>query len=294
MPDVFVAKDDPQENDVVMHKRTPLPSDQQSTQQIPQTPVAQQEIAQESTLDEKPTEENQDLVQKQKIVLEREVPLTQVEKNAPPPVRESEITSEILVDDAERRNGIPLFTSFWQNPQGVYFDTQEANEHILLFLRRHFVTNIPWIFMTIIFLFLPIVVNYLVKVTNFSLAVFPAPFLSASLIMYYLVVLTAGFLRFLGWYFNISLITARRVMDIELKDLVYKKISATKISLVQDVNYQQTGTIRTVFNYGDVLVQTAGATDNFFINAVPRPEVVVQVLEALIGRGTEEKDNATL
>lgn len=83
-------------------------------------------------------------------------------------------------------------------------------------------------------------------------------------------------------------------MDIELKDLVYKKISATKISLVQDVNYQQAGTIRTIFNYGDILVQTAGATDNFFVNAVPKPEVVVEVMETLIGKGTEEKENAPL
>lgn len=42
----------------------------------------------------------------------------------------------------ERR---PL-ASFLMRPHGVSFETREDEEQIILFLRKHFVTNIPWIF----------------------------------------------------------------------------------------------------------------------------------------------------
>lgn len=195
---------------------------------------------------------------------------------------------------SEKGSMIPLLTSFWQNPRGVYFDTQEANEHILLFLRRHFITNVPWIFVTVILVFLPPVVSMLLNTTHSAITFLPGPFVFALVWMYYLVVGTNAFLHFLDWYYNISLITQRRVMDVELKDLVYKKISATKISLVQDINYVQSGTIRSIFDYGEVLIQTAGTQENFYVNSVPKPEVVVRVVESLIGKGREDNDNAPL
>jgi hypothetical protein len=41
------------------------------------------------------------------------------------------------------------------------------------------------------------------------------------------------------------------------------------------------GAIRTIFNYGDVLVQTAGEVPNFDFLAVPNPDKVVKVLQEL-------------
>jgi hypothetical protein len=90
---------------------------------------------------------------------------------------------------------------------------------------------------------------------------------------------------FITWYFNVSLVTSIRVMDVVFSNLVYKNVSATKIDLVQDVNYSQIGVFRTFFDYGDVMVQTAGTLDNFVFEAVPQPENVVHIIEDLIGKG---------
>lgn len=202
MPDVFVATDKPSEEGVIMHKRTPLSpiaeneEKQQNTnaQNLPSTPISAKE---DSLLEEKKNEVQESPFnspeQKTTTRIYVKDPDYQQNKNSLPA---GDSPSEILADDQERRNGMPLFTSFWQNPQGVYFDTQEANEHILLFLRRHFITNLPWIFTTVLFLFLPFGVNYLVRATSFSLAVFPIQFVTASIFMYYLLVISAGFLRF--------------------------------------------------------------------------------------------------
>lgn len=284
MPDVFNSEDE-NKNDVIMHKRVPLPNPAKSEEFVlPSSP----EVI-ESAVD-----------QPSKTVIAESSPLSPVAKED---IKEGEVVTDVasqekqspfpnsaLFEGEEKRNAaIPLFTSFWQNPQGVYFDTQEANEHILLFLRRHFITNIPWIFVSILFsLALPLAA-YVIAITNYQFTLFPPSILHLGIFAYYLIIFTYAYLHFLDWYYNISLITAKRVMDIEMKDLVYKKISATKISLVQDVNYQQTGAIRTVFNYGEVLIQTAGAEDNFYINAVPKPEVVVRIVEELIGKRRDDE-----
>ncbi len=283
MPDVFVAPDENKDS-VVMHKRSPMPSpstvilESSKSSQVP--PVEKQTIRKSIPDEQKkttiPSSKNEP------VVLPHEQQIT------------FNPTIDLSIGSEERRNAIPLFASFWQNPHGVYFDTQEANEHILLFLRRHFITNLGWIFYTVLLACLPPVVSYIFNRINYPINFLPQIFMAAIVAMYYLILTTSAYLHFLDWYYNISLITPKRVLDIELKDLVYKKISATKISLVQDINYTQTGTIRTLFNFGEVLIQTAGTQDNFYVNSVPRPEVVVRIVEELIGKGREDKDNATL
>ena len=69
-------------------------------------------------------------------------------------------------------NKMPLgmFTSFCENPDGITFNTQEKDEQISLLLRRHFVTNIPWIFITIILIVFPFFLPFL---TPFLKSIFP-------------------------------------------------------------------------------------------------------------------------
>ncbi len=50
---------------------------------------------------------------------------------------------------------------------------------------------------------------------------------------------------------------------------------------IEDVTYKMGGVIRTLFNYGDVLIQTAAEVTNFDFLAVPYPDKVVKVLQDL-------------
>lgn len=197
-----------------------------------------------------------------------------------------------LINDSipapKKENHFHSLASFCQNPSAIGFQTQEQDETILLFLRRHFVTNIPWIITTIFFLILPFILNIVFTITNFSLSFLPPGFIIVFIAFYYLIVFAYGFVSFFTWYYNISFITNKRVVDIDFKDVVYKNIAATKLSQVEDVSFSQVGVIRSVFDYGDVLIQTAATIDNFDLLAVPKPEKVVQIVEALIGRKRNE------
>lgn len=203
----------------------------------------------------------------------------------------ADVTQPISVQTTQP-SPMHFFTAFKEMPARVCFQTQEANEIILLFLRKSFITNIPWIFSAILFSLIPILFIYAIQISLAPLSSLPPNDAMVLIIFYYIVLATIVFINFITWYFNVMLITTERVIEVNFTDLVYKNIAETKITLVQDVSYTQVGVIRAVFDYGDVLIQTAGALDNFDFKAVPRPAQVVQIIESLIGK--EKEANAPL
>ncbi len=176
------------------------------------------------------------------------------------------------------------FASFCDHPEGIFFENQEANEEVLLFLRRHFITNIPWIATTIILLILPPLLIFVIQFLPTFLSSLPPEFGTILLYIYYLLVFNFAFMEFVTWYFNISLVTQKRIVDIDFSDLLYHDVAITKLSLVEDTNYNQIGFIRSLFNYGDVFVQTAGEKLHFDFLAVPKPRKVIDIIQSLIGR----------
>jgi methyl-accepting chemotaxis protein len=59
--------------------------------------------------------------------------------------------------------------------------------------------------------------------------------------------------------------------------------------MVQDVSADKSGFLRTVFDFGDVIIQTAGENPNFTFEGVPHPEQVVdQIQRSVAGREDRE------
>lgn len=174
------------------------------------------------------------------------------------------------------------FASFCSHPN-VSFRNQEPDEKILLLLRAHFITNILWIITALILAFIPIGIGVLgIDIRSF-LSFFPERYFLVLTIFYYLLILTYALVNFITWYYNVFLVTQRRIVDIDFSDIVYHNVALTKLSLVEDVHYTQIGFIASLFNFGDLFVQTAGELKNFEALKVPRPNDAVNIIENLIG-----------
>lgn len=167
------------------------------------------------------------------------------------------------------------------NPARVYFQNQDQDEQIILLLRRHWVTNLGWIFTGFLMLFLPSLVTIFVSFLNLSLQISPAIFWVGR-IFWYLVTFGYLFINFLIWYFNAHLVTNKRAVDIDFHNLTYKDVSTTRIELIQDVTFKVGGVIRHLFDYGDVFIQTAGTEPNFEFQAVPKPAFVADKISDLM------------
>ncbi len=177
-------------------------------------------------------------------------------------------------------NHAHMLSAFCEYPLGIYFANQQKDEEVLLLLRRHFVTNTFWIIITVALSLLPII-GILLRFNLTFLNVSPIT-IFFYLSLYYMIILAFAFVQFLSWYYNISLVTTKRIVDIDFYGLLYKNVAATTISNIEDINYSQVGALRSFFDYGDVVVQTAGTISHFDFTAVPHPQKVVRIIEGLI------------
>lgn len=185
----------------------------------------------------------------------------------------------------EHQSAIPLAALIFR-PKNLRFETQEKEEKIALLVRRHPVTNLPWMAILFLILILPSIVSRV-----FSLAFIPANYRLMVSICWYLFSFAFAFERFLTWFFNVDLITDERVVDIDFPTLLYRNIKETKIDKIQDINLKTGGYVRSLFDFGDVLIQTAGAIPEICFEAVPKPEIISQILNDLMLEEEQEKLN---
>ena len=170
-------------------------------------------------------------------------------------------------------------TSFAVNPDGVRFETQEEEERVILFLRQHIIVNVPWVVVAIILVFAPsFLIPLLIQNVPFSIP--PSYFLVGTLAWY---LATVGFIltNFLRWFFNIYIVTNERIVDIDFYYLLFKRFSQAELEKIQDISYSTGGVFATVFNYGEVMVETAGEAPNLEFVAVPRPDIVVETIRSI-------------
>lgn len=186
--------------------------------------------------------------------------------------------ADLYVSESEERESRSLnpLSAYVAHPSRAHFATQEEKEKIILLLRKHWITNLSWFFLAIICFFAPLALRVF-PIIEFL----PERYQLMSVIMWYLLLTAFIFEKFLTWFFNVYLVTDERLVDVDFYNLIYKQITEAKIDKIQDITFRVGGVVRSLFNYGDVLVQTAGAEPNLEFEAVPNPEKVVKVLQAL-------------
>lgn len=191
------------------------------------------------------------------------------------PKKKAGTVEEKLAKEFDKQKRNPL-ASFAVRPK-VKFETQEKKEKVILLLRRHPITNLHWILKATGMFLVPILVSQI-----FPLEAAPPDYLLIGAIFWYLLSFAYAFEQFLSWLFNVNIITDERVVDVDFPSILYKDITVTKIDQVQDVNIKTGGYIRSLFNFGDVVIQTAGAIPEICFEAIPNPGRVVVVLNDLM------------
>ncbi|MEX2013190.1 MAG: hypothetical protein WD967_02195, partial [Candidatus Levyibacteriota bacterium] len=178
--------------------------------------------------------------------------------------------------------------AYCTHPSNISFENQEPDEEILLFLRRHFITSVPWILLTALLIFIPPLLAILLSTVNISSFAIPGEFILIITIFYYLAIVMYVFVQFIGWFYDIGIVTQKRVIDLDYSDIIHHDVAVTKLSLIQDINYIQTGLLRSFFNFGNVFLQTAGNNPNFDFLGIPKPGNAVHLIQDLIGKGPHE------
>lgn len=175
-------------------------------------------------------------------------------------------------------------SAFLFMPEDVRFETQTAGEVVLLLLRKHWITNMLWIISSVLLLIAPLFLYPLIVYSGLLPSDTPRSYITLVILVWYLATFSYTFVEFLLWYFTVSIITDERIVDIDFSNILNKKYSETRINRIEDVTMRTGGSIRALFDYGDVIVQTAAEQVQFVFEAVPHPERVVRLLNELMDK----------
>jgi len=178
------------------------------------------------------------------------------------------------------RNETPsdkCLTAFVPKPKKLSLDVLAKDEHIILLLRQHPVTQFRVLFIVIFMIFLPLLFSG-AGIFDFL----PGMYRFASVIGWYM--LTTGLVieSFLKWFYRVYIITDERIIDVDFLSMIYKDVSTTKIDKIEDVTSKSTGFLASMIDYGTIIIQTAATKQELQFESVPHPSKVTALLNDLI------------
>lgn len=185
-----------------------------------------------------------------------------------------EVVDEVLekVGEEPRR---AMLGAFCVRPD-QRFTTQQDDEEIVLLLRAHPITNAGWVLIVILTLILPGVI-----LGTGVFAAVPGKFILVGKLVWYLVTLMYAMERFMFWYYSVFIVTNERVVDIDFDNLMYRQITYANLNHIEEPEETTGGFIRSMFQYGDVVVTTASEKPTLEASAVPYPDKVVDIISRL-------------
>ena len=190
--------------------------------------------------------------------------------------------SEVMKHEHSSDN---FFRTFIPKPKHIHISIQDKDEKIVLVLRQHWITQLSKLVLLLVaFILVPTILQF----AGFMDAL-PRQFAHAFNI--FLIVLACGlFTRsFLIWFFNVYVVTDERVIDFDFASMIYHNISSAKIENIEDVTARSTGPLAAIFDYGTILIQTAGEETEFEFENVPQPAKVTKLINELILEEEREK-----
>ncbi len=217
----------------------------------------------------------------------------QPEKDRKPSAKKAPTLQSIAQKPKAEQQSVGIFSAYIEHPKGVTFVNQEDDEIVILFLRRHFVTNVPWITYTILLFLVPPVFFALLRLSNISISGFPQGLIVSVIAFYYLIVLGFAFGKFVSWFYNIGLVTNKRIVDLDSSNILSHNTSTANFNEIVDVKFLQRGFFQSFFDYGDVQIQTEALHANFEFDAAPKPAKVENIISDLRAAMKGEKNGTS-
>lgn len=175
-----------------------------------------------------------------------------------------------------------IFPAFFDRPDKMRFADQEEDEKIELLLRRHFITNFPWIFLTFLGVFaVPVVLGFRGLFADFGIEKMPLEITVSFIILWYLFLAAYFFSKLLHWYFNIYIVTNKHLVDINFHNLLNRDFTEVRLDDIQSSKSHIKGIIGSLFHFGDVVIETAAERQNITFDGVPRPDFVKERIQDL-------------
>lgn len=165
-----------------------------------------------------------------------------------------------------------------------HLPNQRPDEHVILFLRRHWFALLAIAAAFILLVGIPLLVSwyFIETVENWIAHPVIGPLLVIIGSIYFLSIWLFAFLEFTDYYLDTWIITNERIINIEQEGLFNRTASELDLAAVQDTTAEIRGIVQTLFTYGQVYVQTAGEKGRFHFKNIDNPEHVKELVTRLV------------
>ena len=176
-----------------------------------------------------------------------------------------------------------LVQTFVQKPKQMYFEGEDRDEEILYIFRRASITNLSWIFSSVLLILAPLVFIPLFLSVNAVIGkLIGASTLALINGFWYLFTVGYIFERFLNWFFNVYIITNKRIIDVDFNHMLHRNVSEAPLRNVEDITHTISGSLQTIFNFGQVSIQTAAESRELEFEYVSNPAKIQDILSDLV------------
>lgn len=171
-----------------------------------------------------------------------------------------------------------------------HIPNKRPNEKIVMFLRRHWFAVASLVASFVLLTTIPIGLSiyYWDTLSSWLNEPFMGLGLSVGISIYAMCVWLVTTTGFTDYYLDTWVVTNERIINIEQHGLFQRVASELDLTTVQDVTAEISGVLETVFQYGDVEIQTAGEKEHFEFRHVPHPERVKEIIMQMV---QEDKRN---
>lgn len=166
---------------------------------------------------------------------------------------------------------------------------QKSYEKIVLTCRRHPITFLPYILFSLVLLAAPIGVYWLLFNSSLNaLLQTPNGYIIAVLgaSVYYLSSYLFFYTNFVTFHLDLWIVTNDRLLDMEQKSLFHRTISEVDLYQIQDASSEVHGLFPSIFNYGNIILQTAGPIPKFYFRNVANPN---ELREKILHLASEDR-----
>lgn len=168
----------------------------------------------------------------------------------------------------------------------------EEGEKIILFLRRHWLAMLPAILAVLVLVLFPVFIFSLYSyfdipalLEEWGVGVSPNKILVFFFAVYFLFLDFFCLVAWFQYYLDVTILTNKRLVDIEQINIFQRQVASTDLVYIQDVSSEVKGFLPSLFDYGRVIVQTAGERPNFVLENIPHPSAVArQILVTAQGK----------
>lgn len=165
-------------------------------------------------------------------------------------------------------------------PRETKFATQNPNEKIFVFLRRHWTENIRWIVRNLVYSTFPFILYSFLKLFQVDLTFLERREIVLILASYYSLIVTNIMRDFFDWYFDPYIITNERIIHYEFKPFTKYLVKEANLADVESISEESAGLLAGLWGYGTLTVSTESQLEEDIIifEDIPHPTSVRDIL----------------